>query len=86
MNWPSLKLAECPKDGAKLSHGLLDDEYRCSNSLCDFSISDTRFDEIVKDMARPRSKRFTEDDNFAALNNLGHKIPSRDYSDRQPSV
>lgn len=86
MNWPSLKIAQCPKDGAKLSHGMLDDRYECSNALCDFSITDERFEEIIKDMTRPRSKRFTEDSNFADLNNLGHKIPSRDYSDRAPNI
>lgn len=86
MNWPALKICQCPKCNAKLSHGLLADGYECSSSLCDFSISDTRFEEIVKDMSRPRSKRFTEDENFARLNNLGHVRPTADYSDRAPNV
>ena len=81
MNWINLKQAECPKCNSKLSHGLLDDHYGCSNSACDFSISDTRFDEIVKDLMRPRSKRRKEETNFADLNNLGHKVRSEDYSD-----
>lgn len=81
MNWLNLKIAECPKCNSKLSHGMLDDQYECSNSLCDFSISDIRFNEIVKDMMRPRSKRHKEETNFAELNNLGHKVRSEDYSD-----
>jgi len=86
MNWPNLKVAQCPKCSTKLTHGLLDDRYECGNASCDFSITDERFNEIVRDLSRPRSKRFTEDSNFAELNNLGHKIPSADYSDRRPSL
>lgn len=86
MNWPNLKVAECPKCNTKLKHGLLDDRYECGNSLCDFSITDSKFEEILKDMNRPRSRRFTEDTNFADLNNLGHKIPSKDFSDRRPNI
>lgn len=80
MNWPNLKTADCPKCNAKLSHGLLDDRYEGRNSLCDFSIADKRFEEILKDMMRPRSKRIPPD-NFHDLNNLGHKVRSEDYSD-----
>ena len=86
MNWPNLKIGECPRCNAKLKHGLLDDRYECSNTLCDFSVTDERYDEIVKDMSRTRSKRHRDDSNFADLNNLGHKIPSKDFSDRRPNV
>ena len=79
MNWRNLLTLNCPACGSKLSIGMLDDAYKCK---CEFSISEKRLEEIVKDMQRPRSKRERSIyDNELSLNNFGHAIPSKDFSD-----
>jgi hypothetical protein len=70
MNWKALKDGKCPKDGAVLKEGGLSVGYspalRCSNDLCDFKISETRFKEIVT--STPRRFKDTED-NLSEWNN-----------------
>ena len=87
MIWSRLKNNRCPKDNELLqAKGILDTLYECSKASCDFSITADRFDEIVKDMYRPKRYQVpTEYENMAALNNLGHEVRSEDYSDAQPA-
>lgn len=84
MIWNRLKDNACPKCRSLLTNSILDDEYRCSSTDCDFRISSKRFDEIITDMYKPRSQRRDEtgEDNLAMLNNFGHKVRSEDYSDK----
>ena len=85
MIWSRLKNNCCPKCNSLLqAKGVLDTMYECSKTTCDFSITSARFDEIIQDMYRPKRYQMTpnEYDNLAGLNNLGHAIPSQDFSDR----
>jgi len=87
MIWSRLKDNCCPKCRSFLQYKALDSAHVCTKATCDFSISEKRFNEIIEDMYRPKKQQrggYTEEDNLSALNNLGFKMPSMDYSDRMP--
>lgn len=83
MIWSRLKNNCCPKCNNLLqAKGIIETVFECTKTTCDFSISESRFNEIVQDMYRPRRYQMTpsEYDNLAALNNLGHEVVKEDYS------
>lgn len=67
MNWKNLTENKCPKCSAYLKHSALSLVISCS--LCDFMISNKRYNEIVNDMYRPKIRETFEDNSFD-LNNL----------------
>ena len=93
MNWRNLQSFLCPKCGAPLDkgEGLLSFDYVCK-SLCGFSCSNTRFDELVSSMYSPKPRRCgTFESNLSEINNLGRKEVSDDFedspfADRQPII
>ena len=80
MNWNNLRDQKCPKCGEKLKLGLMESTMRCSGN-CEFEIGSARYLEIVESMSKPKVKRCGFGDNLAALNNLGHKGITKDFSD-----
>ena len=78
MDWTQLKEGKCPsKCGGKIKpRGLIGDGfYYCE--FCHFKISEKRYDEIISS----KRVKIIREDNLSALNNLGHKKMSEDYSD-----
>lgn len=85
MNWSRLKNNCCPKCNALLNCSFLDALYHCTGLDCDFSIAEDKFDKIINDMYAPRKRTvddFDDEKRLSELNNMGHEIPSKDYSDR----
>lgn len=71
MNWKSLEQLECPKCQCSLSKS--EWGYNCSNEVCDFKISESRFNEIINSMYQPKFRkpiRDEQEDNLSDLNNL----------------
>lgn len=82
MNWLNLQQNKCPKSNDPISiSGLLMPEYQCTNSTCDFKISETRFNEILRELYKPNRKWKSFDQNLAELNNLGRKEVSENFED-----
>lgn len=81
MNWRNLCTLDCPIDNTKLRCGMLDDVYTCPKEGCDFKINEKRLNEIVSDIKKPKSRNPSRQTNESALNNLGHRVVSEDYSD-----
>lgn len=76
MNWRNLKQNECPKCGHLLQE--MENFYGCpsfkedeSKKICDFTISKTKFNEIIRSLYLPRKMHVPdEEENLAGLNNL----------------
>jgi len=69
MNWKALQDLECPKCACRVIRS--DWGYNCA--VCSFKISEVRFNEILNDMLRPKSRpelRDETEDNLSGLNNL----------------
>ncbi len=82
MEWSNLRIGMCPSCGSPLmSDGLLSDMMKCVTNQCAFKIGAQKMQSIVSDMAKPKVRRCGTFDNFAELNNLGHKGMSEDFSD-----
>ena len=83
MKWNNLKNVKCPACGSGLKTSLLSDFYFCVNNpaSCDFKIGKEKYDSVVNNLYKPRARYETQEDNLSALNNLGHKEYSQDYSD-----
>lgn len=77
MNWNRLKNYKCPKCNELLGHEMVKDSYDCSKIGCGFSIGKEKFNKIVNDKYYKEPVR----DNFEALQNLGHKEITEDFSD-----
>jgi ssDNA-binding Zn-finger/Zn-ribbon topoisomerase 1 len=68
MDWSNLKQNRCPACGSELKAGILDPFYNCSNvGICEYKISEKRFDEIIGGMYKVKEK---VEDNSEELNNL----------------
>lgn len=83
MNWARLKSLKCPKCNRDISGSLLENTYRCDGreeGACDFLISEEKFNQVVNNLYKPKSYKIP-DDNMSALNNLGRRPYSEDYSD-----
>lgn len=77
-----LKQNKCPGCSSSLKLSILDDLYRCINSDCTFSITTDAFARFTKGLYTPVGRfRKGDEDNMSALNNHGHKVMSKDYSD-----
>lgn len=88
MNWNNLKTMECPKCGDSLVernesfecehlHGVREG---CATPLCDFSIGNKKFDEVVNSLYKPKKFQSGED-RLSELNNFGRKEITEDFSD-----
>jgi len=67
-NWKALEDMECPKCAC----GLLKSEIGYNCCSCNFKIRESKFNDIINSMSRPKS-RIVEDDydrNLGDLNNL----------------
>lgn len=83
--WSRLKKMCCPKCGSTINKPILStDRYSCQNFMCDFTIGQPKFDEIVGGMYKtPRTPRFEDPDSrLSELNNLGREIEDENY--KQP--
>ncbi len=80
-NWSNLRDGKCPNCGGKLKLGLMDSTMKCFNGSCNFEIGSSRYVEIISDMSKPKVRRCAFGDNFADLQNLGHKGITKDFSD-----
>lgn len=67
LNWKKLKDFKCPKCSNELNNSLISLGYFCGG--CGFKITRQKFDEVIKDMYKPRV-RIISDDNLGLLNNL----------------
>lgn len=77
-----LKNNKCPGDQFPLRHSLLNDKYTCTKEGCDFSITTDAMMRLTRGLFTPTERhRRGDEDNMTALNNHGHKVMSRDYSD-----
>lgn len=83
MIWDNLKLMKCPRCSQ-----LIDDSgkrkgsekhYVCTS--CHFGIWENKLKSITHKPAREKYHVPTEEDNLAALNNLGHDEVAEDFSD-----
>ena len=57
MDWETLKTMHCPRCGSKLQDGKIG--YVCkqeTTQVCRFQISYERFQEVVRDMYKPKKK------------------------------
>jgi len=71
MDWNKLKDNRCPKCWAPLRDDRLSFMHECGRDGCDFKISNEKFDKIVSDLYKPKTKRCgTFDQNLSDLNNL----------------
>lgn len=76
----------CPGCRSPLRFDILEAMHRCTQTLragCQFAITAAAFDARVKQLYSGHyRKNRSDEDNMAALNNLGHEVRSEDYSDQ----
>lgn len=87
MIWARLKDMLCPACRSPLIWSALDGRFNCTKTLrkaCEFGIDEEAFNRTVSGLYTPRQRARipSEEDNLSALNNLGHAVPSEDYSDQ----
>lgn len=81
--WRRLKDMLCPASNHPIEWKADQAIYRCTGPKCEFGMTQEAFDRTIMSLYNPRARdRHEEEDNLAALNNLGHDIPSKDYSDQ----
>jgi hypothetical protein len=82
MNWKALKDSKCPQCGKLMVDAFIKtNPYYCE---CGFKISQEKFEKIVGDMYKPKTKSTeyqSEDDRLSELNNYGRNKVSEDFSD-----
>ncbi len=82
MKWDNLKSMMCPKCSSLLNTSFLTPLYHCTNSDCTFKITEASFDKIVADRYhKQKNREMSEEDNLSTLNNMGHNIVAKDFSD-----
>ncbi len=66
--WYNLADMKCPSCYGRIQQKILEPTIACMK--CPFKISMPRFEEIIKEMRKPRRKVIDEDENLAELNKL----------------
>lgn len=74
MNWKKLKDGRCPKCTAIL----LQEGDKLICTICGFSIGESKMYKIISGRNNDRGE---VEDNFSALQNLGHEEVTEDFSD-----
>lgn len=75
-------MKKCPQCFSSLRYHALDGIYSCERSVCGFSVSEAAMDRTLKQFYGKSERLRSYEDNLSDLNNLGHKVPSKDYSDQ----
>ena len=68
LNWKALQEMECPKCAGRV----IKSEWGYNCAVCDFKISEVKFNDIINNMMRPKPRVFRDEieDNLSDLNNL----------------
>lgn len=77
MNWNKLKENRCPRCSQLLSKAK--GFHECAH--CGFSIGHEKFEKVIDNLYKGKSNLIQVNDNFEALQNLGHKRVMEDYGD-----
>lgn len=71
LNWKALESMECPKCACRV----IKSEWGYNCAVCNFKISEVKFNELINNMMKPTGRSILngfneQEDNLAQLNNL----------------
>ena len=75
-------MKKCPQCYNSLKYSALDGTYACERSVCGYFITEEAMDRTLKQFYGKSERLRSYEDNLSELNNLGHRVRSEDYSDK----
>lgn len=91
LDWKKLKDAKCPKClNVFLDLSSTDNMIKCTNTKCDFKITNERFKEIIEDLYHPGRRQARDaaetNDNFRKLQNMEYEPDENDRPEGDDSI